>query len=153
LHLTKNPRDLFSPCIFQLLNLCAQNLSERQGRAKRLIVVSCNPRKTNMKVFFLGLQRTMMSVALDFIFCRNFIRTTKDENECNTHNYLLCKGIQVNKKQRKKKVDVHSLATDALVIFWRSVFCNTTSTMSSVALLQHRLCNIVFCSNTSMSLL
>jgi hypothetical protein len=30
------------------------------------------------------------------------------------------------KKAKKKKVDVHLLATYTMVIFWRSVFCNTT---------------------------
>jgi len=41
------------------------------------------------------------------------------------------------------------LPQDALVIFWRSVFCNTTSTTSSIAPLQHHFCSIVFCSIAS----
>jgi hypothetical protein len=51
--------------------------------------------------------------------------------------------------KKKKKVDVHLLATNALVIFWMSIFCNTTSTKSSVAPLQHRFYNIVFCNIAS----
>jgi hypothetical protein len=61
------------------------------------------------------------------------------------------------KEENKKKVDVHLLATNALVIFWRSIFCNTTLATSSATPLQHHscniastdMCNIVFCSNTS----
>jgi predicted NAD/FAD-binding protein len=61
------------------------------------------------------------------------------------------------KEENKKKVDVHLLATNALVIFWRSVFCNTTSAMSSTTplqqcLLQHHFSN-VFCNTTSTPLL
>jgi len=60
----------------------------------------------------------------------------------------------VKKKTNKQKVDVHLLATNALVIFWRSIFCNTTLATSSVApLLQHHLLqhcfNIFFYNNTS----
>jgi hypothetical protein len=58
-----------------------------------------------------------MIIAFIVIFCRNFIKTGEDENECNTHNRLLCKGTRVKNNQRKKKVDVHLLATNALVIF------------------------------------
>ncbi len=104
LHLKKKPTNLFSPCNFELFTLCAQNLSKRRGRAKRLIVVSNNPRKTNIiKVFFLGLQRTMTSIAFVVIFCCNLIRTTKDENDCNIRNRRLCKGTKLKKKQRIKK--------------------------------------------------
>jgi hypothetical protein len=49
----------------------------------------------------------------------------------------------VKKKQRKKKVDVYLLATDALVIFWKNIFYNTTSATFSTTLLQHRFCSIV----------
>jgi hypothetical protein len=35
---------------------------------------------------------------------------------------------KMKKKQIRKMVDVHLLATDALVIFGSNVFCNTTST-------------------------
>jgi hypothetical protein len=48
----------------------------------------------------------------------------------------------MKKKQRKKKVDVHLLAKNALVIFWRSIFCNTTPATSSTTPLQHHFCNI-----------
>jgi hypothetical protein len=86
----------------------------------------------------------MMSIAFVIIFCHNLVKTIEDENERNTCNQLLCKGTKVKKKQ-KKKVDVHLLATNALVIFWRSIFCNTTLAMSFVTLLQHCFCTIVFC--------
>jgi hypothetical protein len=56
-------------------------------------------------------------------------------------------------KQSKKKVDVHLLATNALVIFWRSVFFNTISETSSTAPLQHRFYNIIFYSIASTPLL
>jgi len=42
----------------------------------------------------------------------------------------------------KKKVD-------ALVIFWRNVFCNITSAMSFATPFQHRFYSIVFCNITS----
>jgi hypothetical protein len=48
----------------------------------------------------------------------------------------------VKNKQRKKKFDVHLLATDALVIFWRNVFCNTILATSFATSLQHRFCSI-----------
>jgi len=83
------------------------------------------------------------------IFCRNFVRTIGDEKECNICNHLLCKGTRMKKKQRNKKVDVHLLAIDALFIFWKNVFYNTTSAMSFVALLQHRFCKIIFCNIAS----
>jgi hypothetical protein len=42
------------------------------------------------------------------------------------------------KEANQKKVVVHLLATNALVIFWRNVFCNTTlATSSATPLLQH----------------
>jgi len=44
----------------------------------------------------------------------------------------------VEKKQIKKKVDVHLLATNALVSFWRNIFCNTIlATFYATPLLQH----------------
>jgi hypothetical protein len=76
------------------------------------------------------------------ISCRNLVRIVKDENKWNIHNRLLCKRTRVKKKQRKKKVDVDLLATYALVIFWRRVFCNTILATSFAALLQHRFCYI-----------
>jgi len=53
------------------------------------------------------------------------------------------------KETKKKKVDGHLLATDAVVIFWRSVFYNNTSATSSVAPFQHYFCSIVFCNIVS----
>jgi predicted thioesterase len=73
------------------------------------------------------------------------------------------------KKQTKKKVDVHLFATNALVIFWNKVSAtplqqhllqhrfSTTfvallqhayATLSSVATLQHCFCNTMFCNIT-----
>jgi hypothetical protein len=57
------------------------------------------------------------------------------------------------KEAKKRKVGVHLLATNALVIFWRSVFCNTTSTTSfwntaSTPFLQHCF-NIAFATLSS----
>jgi hypothetical protein len=49
--------------------------------------------------------------------------------------YIYEKKTRVKKKQIKIKVDVHLFATNALVIFWRSIFCNTTSATSSTTLL------------------
>jgi hypothetical protein len=43
-----------------------------------------------------------------------------------------------------EEVYVHLLTTDALIIFWRSVSYNTTSTTSSVAFFQHHFCSIIF---------
>jgi hypothetical protein len=63
------------------------------------------------------------------------------------------KNNKSEKEAKKKKVDVHLLATNALVIFWRSIFSNTTLATSSAALLQHHLCNIIFYSSTSTLLL
>jgi len=170
LHLKKQLGDLFSPCIFQLLILCAQNVSRRL-----VLIVSCNPRKTNIKVFFLGLQRMMTNIALVVIFSRNFIRTTEDENECNTHNHLLCKGKKMKKKQRKKswctftyhRCISYFLEEHFLQHHFNNVFCSTASTLllqhhllqhrfntafatsSSAAPLQHCFCNIVFYSIAS----
>ncbi len=90
-----------------------------------------------------------MNVAFVIISCHNLVRTTKDENKCNIRNHFLCKGTIVTKKKRKKMVDVHLFDTDAPVIFWRSVFCNTISTTSFATPLQHHFCNIVFCSIAS----
>jgi hypothetical protein len=50
----------------------------------------------------------------------------------------------VKKRQRKKKVDVYLFATDAQVIFWNNIFCNTTLATSFAAPLQYRFCSIVF---------
>ncbi len=86
------------------------------------------------------------NVAFIIIFYSNLIRTTKDENECNIHNRLLCKGTKVRNRQRKKKVDVHFLATNAHVIFQSNIFCNTTVVTSFAATLQHCFCSNVFCS-------
>jgi hypothetical protein len=90
-----------------------------------------------------------MNVAFVIISYHNLIRTTKDENKCNIRNHFLCKGTIVTKKKRKKMVDVHLFDTDAPVIFWRIVFCNTISTTSFATPLQHHFCNIVFCSIAS----
>jgi hypothetical protein len=57
----------------------------------------------------------------------------------------------VKKKQRKENFDVHLLTTNAIVIFWKSAFCNTTLVMSPTTPLQHRFNNIVFCSIGSTS--
>jgi hypothetical protein len=54
------------------------------------------------------------------------------------HHHLL----HLRKKTKVKKVDVHLLTIYALVIFWRSIFCNTTSATSSASSLQHRFCSI-----------
>jgi hypothetical protein len=94
----------------------------------RLVIVFCNVRKKiedkdevrlllSSALVSLEEQKTITNVAFVVIFCRNLVRTTKSENECNICNSLLCKGIRMKKKQRKKKVNVHLLATDALVIF------------------------------------
>jgi hypothetical protein len=48
------------------------------------------------------------------------------------------------KKTKKKKGWCTFIATDALVIFWRSIFCNIISATSSVALLQHCFYIIIF---------
>jgi uncharacterized protein YegP (UPF0339 family) len=53
------------------------------------------------------------------------------------------------KKDPKKRVNVHLLATNAHVIFWSNVFCNTTSATSSIAPLQHRFYSIIFYSIAS----
>jgi len=174
LHLRKKPRDLFYPCIFQLLILCAQNVSGRL-----ILIVSYNPRKTNIKVFFLGLQRMMTNIALVVILCCNFVRTTVDENECNTHNHLVCKQMKMKKNKEKKSwctLTYHIcisyfLEEHFLQHHFSNIFCNIASTLllqhrllqhrfntafatsSSTTLLQHHLYNIVFYSNTSTSLL
>jgi hypothetical protein len=95
----------------------------------------------------------MTSVAFVIIFCQNLVKTTEDENECNTRNHLFCKGTRVKKKKKKKRVDVHLLATYALIIFLKKVFYNNISATSCATLLQHRFYNIVFCSTASTSLL
>ncbi len=59
------------------------------------------------------------------------------------------KDEQEWKINRKKKVDGHLFATNALVIFWRSVFSNTTSATSSTTPFQHCFYNIVFCNIAS----
>jgi hypothetical protein len=53
------------------------------------------------------------------------------------------------KEAKKKKVDVHLLATNALIIFWMNIFCNTTSVTFSIPSLQHRFYSIVFCTIAS----
>jgi hypothetical protein len=47
----------------------------------------------------------------------------------------------MNEKEtkEKKKVVIQLLATNAHVIFWNNIFCNTIST-PFVTLLQHRFC-------------
>jgi hypothetical protein len=42
-------------------------------------------------------------------------------------------GNKSEKEAKKKMVNVHLLAIDALIIFWRSIFYNTISVMSSAA--------------------
>jgi hypothetical protein len=87
--------------------------------------------------------------AFNVVFCLGFVRRAEDENKCNTHNHLLCKGTKVKKRQRKKKVDVQLLAIDAHVIFLRSVFYNTTLATSATTLFQHRFYNTIFYNITS----
>jgi len=124
-----------------------------------------------------------MNIAFIVIFCPNLVKTIENENECNIHNCLLCKGTRVKKKQRKKKANVNLLATDALVILIGGTFSatpfqrllqhhfniastlllqhhllqhhfSTTFIASSFATsLQHHICNIVFCSTASTLLL
>ncbi len=100
LHLRKKPRNLFSLCIFQLLTLCAQNMFERRKRAERLIVISCNPRKTNIKFFFRRLQKTTTSRKAHcplmgfYVFFLELQKMTTSGEAC--HCLLQCK------KKRKK---------------------------------------------------
>jgi hypothetical protein len=65
--------------------------------------------------------------------------------------------LQGNKSEvetkEKKRVNVHLLAPNAMVISWRSVFYNTISTMSSATpVLQHCL-NIVYATSSFVALL
>jgi hypothetical protein len=58
-------------------------------------------------------------------------------------------GDKSEKETKKERADVHLLATDAQVIFWNSVFFNTTSATSFATLFQHRFYSIVFCNISS----
>jgi len=108
-----------------------------------------------------------MDVAFVVIFYHNLVRTAEDENECNIHNRLLCKGTRVKKRQRKKMANVHLPQMHKLS--FETTFSSTplqqrllqhcyntiSTTLSSTTLffaasLQHRLCNIVF--NTTFAL-
>jgi hypothetical protein len=124
------------------------------GEPPRLVVISL--------FFFLGVAHDgepggSSSFLSFFLRCK---RWQWAKQACR-HLLHLNKKTRVKKKQIKKKVDVHLLATDALVIFWSSIFYNTTLATSSTTLLQHqfcsivstRLCNIVFYNNISTLLL
>jgi len=60
--------------------------------------------------------------------CRHFLvffSSVEDDDELGSLTviyYNLSKKNKSEKEANKKKVDVHLLATNALVIFWRSVF-------------------------------
>jgi hypothetical protein len=152
---------------FSTTHFVCTKLSKRRGWARRLVVVSCNPRKTNIKVFFLGLQRTMTSIAFIVIFCRNLVRTVEDESECNTRNRLLYKGTKVKKNQRLKKgwctltchICTNYVLEESFLQHHFNVFNNTTSTpllqhcfntafatLSFAVALQHHFCSTVVCS-------
>jgi hypothetical protein len=66
--------------------------------------------------------------------------TTLEKNKMTMNQKAHRHLLHLRKKPRE--VDVHLLATNALIIFWRKVIYNTISATFSTTLLQHYFCGI-----------
>ncbi len=162
----KIPRDDNEPGASQLVGIFCIFLGVvNDGEPPWLVVISLPffssgaaddgepPRFVVISLFFFQVSRwrragRLIVISLFFLWCRRRRRT----KQVRRHLLHLSKKTRVKNKHIKRKIDVHLLATNALVFLeerflqhhFSNVFCNIAST---------RLCNIVFCISTSTLLL